>query len=168
MLGLIQEYKESLRIIRKLKSKYPQRKKDRTLEQDQDFGYLSNMETNLNFIIKWLTTGRQPGNIRGVERLDAYQREVLMDPLWFDQDEKYSKPFYPQKNYTLPDDVMNMIDEVLNRLSPREREVFILSRGHCFSFQEIGDLLGISRNTVGELMKRAERKLDGYKSNINI
>lgn len=165
MMELLSEYKQSLRLVRKAKSKYPQHKLDRNRKEDIAYGYLSNMETNLNFVIKWLSTGRQPGNIRGVERLDAYQREVLYDPLWFEQG-KFCEPVLSIKEEdALPDPRREKrIEDALSLLTEREREVYKLSRGEGFSFQYIGDMLGISRKTVGTLIDRAERKLQKYRT----
>lgn len=160
MKSLLVEYKQSLSNVRKLKMKYPKHKLDRNQTQDINYGYLSNMETSLTFIIKWLSTGRQPGNIRGVERLDAYQREVLYDPSWFGQ-ERFGQAALPVKDEnSLPDPRREKrIEEALSVLTEREKEVYKMSRGEGFSFQEIGDMLGISRKTVGTLIDRSERKL---------
>jgi RNA polymerase sigma factor (sigma-70 family) len=161
MKDLLMEYKESLRKIRVLKAKHPQRKVNRSPEEDIRYGYLSNMETSLNFVIQWLSTGRQPGNIRGVERMDAYRREVLCDPLWF-QEESCDYRLPVKSEGSLPDPRRyKKVEEALSILTDREKEVFKMSRGEGFSFQEIAELLGISRGAVGALIHRAEKRLTG-------
>jgi RNA polymerase sigma-70 factor (ECF subfamily) len=159
MQDLLIEYKESLKQVKKLKEKFPQNKAERNPDEDLNYGYLSNMETSLTFIIKWLSTGRQPG-IRGVERLDAYRREVLYDPLWFQQ-ERFSQQLI------IPDPRRyKIIEDALSVLSEREKEVYRMSRGEGFSFQEIADILCISRGTICVLIHRAEKKLNLYRVTI--
>lgn len=43
--------------------------------------YLSEMISDVEYVIEWLETGRRPESKRGIERRAAYQREKLIDPI---------------------------------------------------------------------------------------
>ncbi|MFD1425489.1 hypothetical protein [Kroppenstedtia sanguinis] len=64
MKELIHEYRESLKLIREARKEYP-RAGERDERQEEDYRTLGNMQRELEFIIKWLTTGREPGSHRG-------------------------------------------------------------------------------------------------------
>ncbi|MNP84003.1 positive control sigma-like factor [compost metagenome] len=38
-------------------------------------------ESDCEFVIEWLNSGRRPGNKRGIERRAGYEREILLDPI---------------------------------------------------------------------------------------
>lgn len=98
MQNLIKEYRETLRRIRKAKSKFLPAEK-RSDEQVYEYRLLGEMERDLEWSLEWMTTGRQPGNRRGVERLAAYQRERPIDPIHF---QRYvMQPLYKQEEHAL-------------------------------------------------------------------
>lgn len=69
---LIQEYKDTRKSLLSAR------------EQSEDKAercIISEMISDCEFVIEWLKKGRRPGNIRGIERRAAYQREKLIDPL---------------------------------------------------------------------------------------
>ncbi|WHY17105.1 hypothetical protein QNH28_16460 [Paenibacillus sp. G2S3] len=41
----------------------------------------SGMESDCEFVIEWLNSGRRPGKKRGIERRAGYEREILLDPI---------------------------------------------------------------------------------------
>jgi RNA polymerase sigma-70 factor, ECF subfamily len=55
--------------------------------------------------------------------------------------------------------IQEHIEEALNRLSPRERSVFVLRHYHDCSLKQIADTLEISDGTVKALLFRAIQKL---------
>ncbi|OAO83493.1 putative prophage LambdaBa01 positive control factor Xpf [Anoxybacillus flavithermus] len=59
---LLQEYKQTLKQTKKLLEHAP----------EQDKTIIRQMIADLEFVIEWLTTGRQPGHKRGIERRAAY------------------------------------------------------------------------------------------------
>jgi len=154
---LIREYREILKWVRDRKKQYPPRG-ERTPQEMEDYRILGSMERDLQYVIRWLKTGRRPDNLRGVERLAAYQREILFDPLWF-RTQPFSQPLYPPAEKEIPEPVRYLLDDVLRNLSPREREVYELSRGEGFTSEEIGDMLGITSGAVRTMIRRAEAKI---------
>jgi RNA polymerase sigma-70 factor (ECF subfamily) len=154
--NLIKEYRETLRRIRKAKSKFLPAEK-RSDEQVYEYRLLGEMERDLEWSLEWMTTGRQPGNRRGVERLAAYQRERPIDPIHF---QRYvMQPLYKQEEHALSDEDMRRVKEALSVLSQLEREVYVMSRGKCLSYAEIAGLLGVAKGTVQKMIERAEKKM---------
>ncbi|GGC40236.1 DNA-directed RNA polymerase sigma-70 factor [Parapedobacter defluvii] len=56
-------------------------------------------------------------------------------------------------------ELVEAIESEIDRMPPRMREIFNLSRKHLHSHKEIAELLGISESTVREQIKRALRQL---------
>lgn len=159
MDDLIKEYRESLSLIREARGRYPAAG-EREQEEEEDYRLLGNMERELQFILKWLTTGREPGGHRGAERLAAYQREVPCDPLWFQEEEYLNRPLYlPAEGKDLPEPAHFRLEWAMSTLSSREKEVFKMSRGEGFTSEEIGEMLGIAAGAVRTMIHRAEEKI---------
>jgi len=56
-------------------------------------------------------------------------------------------------------EMKKMIEQCLDRLSPKYREPLILRYFHDFSYEEIADILGIPASTVGIRLKRGKNNL---------
>lgn len=117
---------------------------------------ISGMISDCEYVIEWLSTGRRPGNKRGVERLAAYQREKLMDPLRMQAFVSNAKAGSPSN---LSDWERFQIEDALSRLSERERDCYVMAHGECFSFGEIANMLGLSKGSVEEYVERAQKKI---------
>ena len=142
----VQNYKKSLNLVRRL-----------YLRADaDDKKTISGMISDCEYAIEWLATGRRPGNKRGIERLAAYQREKLVDPLKMQAYVQNSKAGSPSN---LTEWQRFQIKDALSRLSDRERDCYVLAHGECFSFSKIADLLGISKSSVEEYVESAQRKI---------
>jgi RNA polymerase sigma-70 factor (ECF subfamily) len=163
MQDLINEYKEALKKVRELKEG----------ASEEDRKLLGSMESDLRYSLQWMKTSRRPGNRRGVERLAAYQREKPFDPILIQQyfyslgkDEKLTcfqndphKMIDKEKHNMVSKSDKIRIEVALSTLSPLEREVYLMSRGHCLSFSEISRMLGIAKGTVQKMIERAEKKI---------
>ncbi len=55
--------------------------------------------------------------------------------------------------------VENIMENVLNQLTPRQREIWLLNRRHCYTYNEISARLGISRETVKTHLQAATQSL---------
>ncbi|OBZ15151.1 hypothetical protein A7975_32550 [Bacillus sp. FJAT-26390] len=123
---------------------------------EEDLSHISEMISDVNYNIEWLHTGRQPRSKRGVDRRSVYQRTVLMDPTIM---ERYMKPINSRSATTLTDDERHKLEEVLDILSPREREVFTMAKGEGFPHEYIADMLNIHKGSVDVMVKRAHDKV---------
>jgi len=156
MQGLLREYKETRKA---LKRAYEARREGEKVLDDQALAerqMISDMIGDVEFVIQWLETGRRPGNKRGVERLAAYQREKPMDPIRMQAFISRSTAGSPAN---LTEWERQQIEDALCTLSDRERECYVLAHGECFSFEDIANLLGISKSSVATHIKRAEAKI---------
>jgi positive control factor len=150
---LISTYKESLKRAKSMHKK----------ASDRDKSLLNGMIRDLQYAIEWMETGKQPGNKRGIERLAAYQRERPFDPLMMQrffrsQDETYiwdeSEP-----ESVISSAEQEMIEDALSVLTAKEREVYLMSRGHCLSYSQIANYLCIASSSVQTMIERAEKKI---------
>jgi positive control factor len=129
----------------------------------QDKRLLKSMIRDLQYAIEWMETGRQPGNKRGVERLAAYQRERPFDPLLMQrffrsQDETYSWDDAENES-VISSAEQEMIEDALSVLTAKEKEVYLMSRGHCLSYSQIANYLCISSSSVQTMIERSEKKI---------
>jgi positive control factor len=131
-------------------------------EEDEEI--IKGIISDLEYTIEWLSTGRRPGNKRGIERQAAYQRERPMDPLIIQRyfrssdEKKYEWDDHLQEHVISPSDEKR-IEQALLILTEREKEVYLMSRGHCLTYSQIARILCISRSTVQSTIERAEDKL---------
>lgn len=133
---------------------------------DEDEAIIKGIISDLEYTIEWLSTGRRPGNKRGIERRAAYQRERPMDPLLIQQYFRSSEEHrYPWDDHRQEDCLSvtdeNRIKQALLVLTEKEKEVYLMSRGYCLSYSQIARILCISRSTVQTMIERAEEKLVG-------
>lgn len=117
---------------------------------------ISGMVSDCEYVIEWLSTGRRPGNKRGIERRAAYQNEKLMDPVRMQSFASRSTAGSPSN---LSDWERFQLEDALSTLSPRERECYTLAHGECFSYAEIGMMLFISKASVQDYVERAQKKI---------
>jgi positive control factor len=168
MQDLIKEYRETLKLVRKLKETAP----------EEDKRILGSMDSDLRYCIQWMRTARRPGNRRGVERLAAYQREKSFDPIFIQQYfsglDKYERASYMYDPYhILLDDKHNRltqtekekIEDALSCLSRLERDIYLMARGRCIPREEIAHLMGVTKGTVNKILKRADDKIKKHIQN---
>jgi len=146
-MDLVKEYKNTKRAL-------IERRDTATELADQEI--IGGMISDCDYAIEWMESGRRPGNRRGVERLAAYQREKLMDPVRMQAFMRNSKAGSPAN---LTDWQRFMIEDALSRLTERERDCYVLAHGECFSFSEIAEMLQIGKSTVESYVNRAQRKI---------
>jgi len=151
---LIYEYKQSLKAAREMY----------TNSSEEDRKIISGMISDLEYAIEWMKTSRMPGNRRGIERRAAYQREKPFDPLLMQKyfrskDEEVYEWDDHVKEHKLSDWDMQRIDDALSVLTEKEKEVYLMSRGHCLSYTQIANYLCISRGAVQKMIERAEKKI---------
>ena len=153
MEELLKQYRESLRLARKLLE----------TASDEDKKIIRGMISDLEFTIEWLATGRRPENRRGIERRAAYQRERLFDPLLIQKYFRSTEPTYAWDDHNKESIItswdLERIEDALSVLTEREREVYLMSRGYCLTYSEIANYLCISSSSVQTTIERAERKI---------
>lgn len=126
-------------------------------ELDDDITVIGSMISDLTYVIEWLEHGRKPGPSRGIERRSVYQNTVLVDPHVL---QNYAKGYESRSSTTVSDEQRTAIKSALAKLSPREREIFILVKGRWFSSDYVAEMLELAKGTVDEMLQRAYKKLD--------
>jgi positive control factor len=153
MEKLLKQYIETLKATKNLLEK----------AADEDKPIIRGMISDLEFAIEWMSTGRRPGNKRGIERRAAYQREKPFDPLLMQKFFRSSDPVYKwddhEKEHVITEWDRQRIEDALSVLTKREREVYLMSRGYSLSYSEIANYLCISSSSVQTMIERAEKKI---------
>ncbi|RAP23499.1 hypothetical protein C2W64_03115 [Brevibacillus laterosporus] len=156
MYELLKEYKKTRK---NLKKAYADLRATETVPDDvaeSERNYLSEMISDVEYVIEWLETGRRPESKRGIERRAAYQREKLIDSIRmqaFVFRGTAGSPCY------LTEWEKEQLEDALSYLSARERECYILTHGEGFSFEETARFFCISKSSVQTLVTRAQNKI---------
>jgi positive control factor len=135
---------------------------ERAAGEDEEI--IKGIISDLEYTIEWMSSGRRPGNKRGIERRAAYQRERPIDPLII---QRYfrstNEGIYKWDDHQLEDVITisdkKRINQALSVLTEKEKEIYLMSRGHCLTYSQIARYLCISRSSVQSTIERAENKL---------
>jgi positive control factor len=154
MEELRKQYEETLYAIEEAKK----------LANDEERVLFTGMISDLQYAIEWMLTGKRPGNKRGIERRAAYQREKPFDPLvmqkYFRSIDTVDFPWVDQEQSNqITDSDRARINEALLVLTDKEKEMYLMSRGHCLSYSQIASYLKITKSTVQKTVERAEKKI---------
>ncbi|ABO68177.1 Prophage LambdaBa01, positive control factor Xpf, putative [Geobacillus thermodenitrificans NG80-2] len=129
MNDLVQEYKKSLKMARKMY--------DNAVEEDKKI--IAGMISDLEFAIEWMEPSR-PGNRRGIERRATYQREKPFDPLLIQKFFRSSEPVYEWDDHERESVITSWdrqrIEDALSALTAREHEVYLMSRGYGLTYSK--------------------------------
>ena len=150
MNELILEYK---RALKDTKSRYEQLE-----EADPNRKIFSAMINDLEYVVKWLSTGRQPEAKRAIDRRSVYQRTVFASPEVLEalaNDYKIVK----ESPRIVSDEDKRLIEDVLSALTEKEREIYITVVGHNLSFSKCAALHGIAKGSVQKHIERARKKI---------
>ena len=116
---------------------------------------LSSIISSSQFSIDWLKQGFEPRT--KVSKLPYKQREVIVSDV--DQALIYLNTTKDQY-IELTAEEKKELDDYLNILTPREKDVFLSIRGKGNTYQATADYLGISESATGEYMRRARQKIE--------
>lgn len=155
MLKLIYEYKKSLRDARALYRKYE--KADLTIQGEESKKHVASMIRDLEFVIEWLETGRNPDSRRGIDKREVY----TMNPQIIDRI-KIEKPEIEERE--LSQEEKGMIEDALCELTKRERDAFIMVKAEGLSYEHAAELMGVKKGTLQSYVERAIKKIERRKS----
>ena len=91
--------------------------------------------------------------IRNMEKEDTLKESILSQAIDYSDD---------TKNNILSGDLKNIIQKAFESLTPRQQEIFRMSREELLSHKEIADKLGISIHTVQEHISLALHTIPTY------
>lgn len=173
MIDLLKEYQASLiftedklKKIQKQIRFYKKQKhlnptgKEHLLMLQHDERILNASIRTINFTIEWLATGRQPGLMRGIERRAVYQREIKSERnvINFKSYDQYSHD-NPSSDEIEDSYKSQIAKEIVSSLTKRQKEILELY-AQGFSFEEVGEMLGIKKQTVWETIETCKKKIE--------
>lgn len=155
MEDLLQAYKETQRIVNKAKDKA------KAEGREEDRALLADCATGISYIISYLEHGREPGNRRSITRYAGYQREVPVDPgdIDFIKRNVLAPVWGKPKREELSSDQLELLEDLLARLTLRERDAFVMVRGRGYSYSEAAELMHVKKTSLQNMVERAEKKL---------
>lgn len=153
---MYESYRETLKAVDKQLRNMPTRDENGVSNPERQ--HLSAAASDLRYIIEWMETGFPPLP-REASRLSGEQREEPHDP---NEYRFLACTAVANRPDCISEEDREKIQDVLNdRLTPREREVFVMTHAGLLSQYAVARILGISRDSVKTLLKRAEKKLEG-------
>ncbi|CAM4111742.1 sigma factor-like helix-turn-helix DNA-binding protein [Mesobacillus thioparans] len=137
---------------------------DQLLLEEQDKSIISGMESDLVFAINWMLTSRRPGSVRGIDRRAAYEREKSFDPKLIENLFGASEEscWLETEDVSNNEEKAKVLEKALLVLTEREKEIYYLAKGYLLTHRSIAIKLNLTRPTVTQTIKRAERKIKKY------
>ncbi|BEG99194.1 RNA polymerase sigma-70 factor [Bacteroides sedimenti] len=114
-----------------------------------------NPEASFSSFLYTIVRNRVLNILRDLENEQSLKDAVLKNAVDYTNDTKES---------VLANDLMSLLSKALEKLTPRQREIFDMSRNRQMSHKEIADSLGISINTVQEHISASLKVIRGYLS----
>lgn len=100
-----------------------------------------NPDASFSSYLYTIVRNRILNQIRDADKENALKEQILSQAIDYTDDTKEN---------ILANDLREIINKALEKLTPRQREIFEMSREAQMSHKEIADVLGISVNTVQE------------------
>jgi len=149
---LLKEYKQGRKELKNMRNELTDSERDR-LDKTQ----INSMIDSMTYSIDWMETGREPGNLRGVDKRDIYRikqySEMDIIPDITEQLRLEREPLY------LNQEQRQTLILLFRKLSDRERQCFIMYEAEQLSMQQIANRLGIKKSTVQQYIERAREKV---------
>lgn len=150
---MIMQYKkhrsELVKKRNKLNKKDPQDKLD--LKQ------YNSMIDEMDFVLHWLETGRDPNNYRGVDKKGIYQYQSFCSLDFIPDITEQLEEGPKQLRMTAEEKVI--LADIFASLSFRERQCFILHNASGLSMGRIAEEIGLKKRTVQQYIDRAKLKI---------
>lgn len=112
-----------------------------------------NPDTSFSSYLYTIVHNRILNQLRELESEDRLKSQILSQAVDYNND---------TNNEIFANDLQGLISRALQQLTPRQREVFDMSREKQMSHKEIAEALGISVNTVQEHISVSLRVLRAY------
>lgn len=112
-----------------------------------------NPDASFSSYLHTIIRNRILNQIRDMDMEDTLKKHILSQAIDYSNE---------SQDGIIANDLKEIIDCALGKLTPRQREVFNMSREANMSHQEIADALGISVNTVQEHISLSLRTIRTY------
>lgn len=153
---LIPSYIKSLNVVLSCEK----RAEARGSEGEEDRAKLRNMETDLRYVLNWLTNETEPGPKRGIEHRSKEQRLVYMAEIGLEAAAREAAKYAsrPALLENLSPTLQCKVRKVMLHLSSRERQAFMLRHVSGYQHHEIAEIMTVSESTVRVMLHRARKK----------
>ncbi|MDZ5607043.1 sigma-70 family RNA polymerase sigma factor [Bacillus pseudomycoides] len=153
MKDLIKQYNKTLRQLEKSKEN----------ATEADLKVIDGMISDIRYALEWMRTAKQPGTKRGIERRAAYQRDKLVNPLLMQRYLRSTETLYEwddkPKESVISEWERIKLDDALSTLTEYEKEIFVMYKGGMFTQEEIAKLMEVTRSTIQQILRRADKKI---------
>ncbi|WP_303984613.1 sigma-70 family RNA polymerase sigma factor [Niallia circulans] len=150
MNELILEYKRAL--------KDTKRSYEQLDETDPSRKIFSAIINDLEYVVKWLSTGRQPEAKRAADRRSVYQRTVFASPEVLEA--LANQHNFPKESpRTVSEEDKRLIEYALSTLTQKQKELYLSHVADGNSLDKIASLMGVSKGTVQKTVDRAKKKI---------
>lgn len=112
-----------------------------------------NPDASFSSYLYTIMRNRILNQLRDLENQDKLKEQILSQAVDYTNE---------TKDEILANDLKTFISRALQQLTPRQREIFEMSREQQMSHKEIAETLGISVNTVQESISTSLRALRAY------
>lgn len=112
-----------------------------------------NPDASFSSYLHTIVRNRILNQLRDMEVEDTLKKHILSQAIDYTDE---------SQNAVMTNELKKIIDDALGKLTPRQREVFNMSREANMSHQEIANALGISVNTVQEHISLSLRTIRSY------
>lgn len=173
MNDLIQEYKRTLKDTKTLlpirKTKLLRAKQIQDIEEikrlENEIKTINSWISNLQYVIQWLRTGRQPGTTRGVENRAAYQREIPVPCDWLHTNIKVDSLLEEKTAEEVENQKMKeqLIKDIMKNICKEDGEIFTMYANN-YSQEEIAKAMNVTRDQIKRAIVRCKRiiKKEGW------
>ena len=120
-------------------------------EGKSDKKMINSMIADMTFSLEWMKNGSEPDTFNGIDRKNAYQK-IFLD----DMDVFQSLDIEPEEPLT--ESERRFVVAHLAKLTPKERQAFILSKAYMWTQDDIAEELGMTRNAVKMALQRCNDK----------
>lgn len=149
MEDLIREYRQGMKELERLN----------VPEEEQNI--INSMISDMRYALEWMQTAKMPGNKRAIERRAAYQKDITVDPLELQKFAYHEECTSSNINSWEEEKIV----ACLSILSESQRECFYLHYGKMYSWQQIAEMMGVSKSTIQIHITRANKKIKQYLAN---
>ncbi|MDY8165811.1 sigma-70 family RNA polymerase sigma factor [Bacillus thuringiensis] len=130
---------------------------------EKDISIINEMISDINYALEWMRTAKQPGLRRPIERRAAYQKEKTVDTLLMQRYFRSTETLYEWDDKPIENSISHWdrikLEDALSTLTEREKEIYMMSKGNCFSMEKIAKILKVTKSTVQTTLKRADEKI---------
>lgn len=122
-----------------------------------DLTQYNSMIDEMDFVLQWLETGRDPNNYRGADKRRIYQSQSFQS-MDFIPDITEQIEEGPKHLYMSAEEKIIMAD-IFSSLSLRERQCYILHEASGMSMAKIAEETELKKRTVQQYIERARKKI---------